>query len=145
MSKFNNNMTSLINSLTGAATVHKETGAITFETPKDFFPKGITQDSLNLHVNFINNAGVAMEAAVSELAITNYPEAKLTKWDGELDLGCLTLNAGIQLQEELEGQDPMFGITQSFTDYRFSDDLNTWYGDFAEANRTRAAALFAND
>lgn len=145
MSKFNNNMTSLINSLTGAATVHKETGAISFEAPKDFFPKGITQDSLDLHVGFINNAGVAMEAAVSELAISNYPDSKLLKWDGELNLGSLTLSAGIQLQEELEGQDPMYGITQSFTDYRFSDELQNWYGEFADANKSRAAALFAND
>ena len=145
MSKFNNNMSALISSLTGAATVHKETGAISFEQPKDFFPKGITSDSLNLHVNFINQASVAMEGAVSELAIQHYPDAKLDKWDGSLDLGCLTLSAGIQLQEQLEGQDTIYGTTQSFVDYQFQEELNNWYGEFAATNKVRAAALFAND
>lgn len=146
MSKFNTQMSDAIAALVGSSTTHKETGTITFTVPENFYPEGITPETLSQHVDFINSSSVAVEAAVSQLAAESYPDSKKTHWDGELQLTeNVKLSAGIQLQEKLEDQDPMFGITECFVDYHYNDDLTNWYADFAETNKARAAALFAEE
>lgn len=139
-------MTASIESLVSGATVHKETGTTTLVADKDFFPEGITPESLDNHVNFINRSSVAVEAAVNQLAADNYADSKREKWDGELKLtDSITLSAAVQLRETLDGQDPQFGVTECFVDYAYEQELNDWYGEFSAMNKERAAKLFAED
>lgn len=140
MSDLNKLMKKRVNGLVESAEVHKETGAVIFKTPE--FPKGITNDSLNQHVDFINQMSVASDLALGQISNTQYPDSKQTKWTSELQLvDGLKISSGYQVQEVV-GEETLYGIGETFVDYTYSEELSNFHTEFAQINADRAAELF---
>ena len=122
------------------ATIHKDTHHVAFTVPT--LPKGITAESLTLHNDFINQVSVATEAALSEIAITQYPDTKVTDWDGELNLiPGIDITATVMLKTTV-GEESMYGITDLCVDHTFNEELSIWYDEFQDVNQERAKKLF---
>ena len=140
MSDLNKMLRASVKTAVESAEVHKETGAVVFKAPE--FPKGITPASLKDHVDFINQTSVVTGAALSEIALDNYPESKMEKWTGELDLvDGLTISSGYQVREVV-GDDTAYGVSEVFVDYDYGQALSDWHTEFAQVNADRAADLF---
>lgn len=122
------------------ATIHKDTHHVSFAVPE--MPKGITPESLNAHEKYVNEISVAARAALSEIAVAQYPETNVLDWDGELKL-CdgITITANTSLKTVV-GEETMYGVTDMSVDHLFSDELTGWYDNFQSANVERAKKLF---
>lgn len=137
---FGKSIEKVVNQLVANAEIHNETHHIAFKTPD--LPKGITEQSLENHVNFLNNTQLAVEVATNQIAAEQYPETKHEAWDSRLDLyGIATVASDVRLREEVEGQ-ASFGISTSSLCHPFSDEATNWYGDWVATNAARAEALF---
>lgn len=137
---FAKTMESSIAELVKNATIHKDTHHVAFATPT--LPKGITAESLTLHNDFVNQVSVAAEAALSEIAIAQYPDTKVTDWDGELSLvPGIDITATAMLKTTV-GEETMYGITDLCVDHVFNEELSSWYGEFQGVNQDRVKKLF---
>lgn len=129
-----------VKELVDNAEVHKDTRHITFKTPASLTEKKL--DQMKESVELINGWGLAVEAATTEIAHTQFPDTKLESWDGRLSLfDGLTMNADVRLKEVV-GEETIFGGSQLFIDHPHSQDMVDWYSNFTEKNVERAKKLF---
>lgn len=129
-----------VKELVEGAEIHKDTHHIAFKPIA--FPKGITEDTLRSHVDFINGEGLAVEAATFQIAQEQFPETKQEHWDGRLQLfDGLTFNSDTRLREVV-GEDTFYGTTQTFIDHPHSQEMVDWYTTFRDTNAERAKKLF---
>lgn len=137
---FAKSMDSSIAELVKNATIHKDTHHVAFTVPT--LPKGITAESLTLHNDFVNQVSVATEAALSEIAIGQYPDTKVTDWDGELSLvPGIDITATVMLKTTV-GEDTMYGTSDLCVDHTFNEELSVWYDEFLDVNQERVKKLF---
>lgn len=140
MSDLNKLMKKSVAGLVKDAEVHKETGVVVFKAPE--LPKGITSDSLGQHVNFINQMSVASDLALGQISNEQYPDSKQAKWTSELQLvDGLKISSGYQVQEVV-GEETLYGISETFVDYNYGEELSAFHSEFAQINADRAAELF---
>lgn len=133
-------MDAQVKELVENAEVHKDTHHISFKQPT--LPKGITVDSLETHVNYINQTGLAVEAATTQISHDLFAETKHEHWDGRLELfSGLTFNADSHLREVV-GEETLFGGSQLFVDHPHSQEMVDWYSNFSTVNAERAKKLF---
>jgi hypothetical protein len=122
------------------AEIHADTHHIGFKTPT--LPKGISTESLQSHVDYINQTSLAVEAATSQIAHEQFPETKHESWDGRLELfPGLTFNSDTHLREVV-GDATIFGGTQTFVDHPHSQEMVDWYSAFRDRNNELATKLF---
>lgn len=126
--------------LVKGAEIHKETHHIKFGTPA--MPEGVTNESLKTHVDFINQTGLAVEAATFQIAQDQFPETKQEAWDGRLEMfEGLTFNSDVRLREVV-GEETLYGTTQTFIDHPHSQEMVDWYSSFRDRNVELATNLF---
>lgn len=133
-------MDAQVEQLVKGAEIHKETHHIKYG-PVDM-PEGVTTESLQTHVNFINQTGLAVEAATFQIAQQQFPETKQEAWDGRLELfEGLTVNSDVRLREVV-GEETLYGTTQTFIDHPHSQEMVDWYSTFRDRNVELATNLF---
>lgn len=138
---FNEIMESSVATYVANASVNQQTGHATFAAPE--FPEGISQDSLNLHVGFINNTTAQVEAATAQIARTVYAaDNNITNVSGTLDLGCLQIQAQHVLKQEM-GDTTLYGQSVTAVDYIYGDELSAYRDQFALSASEEAAKLFS--
>lgn len=126
--------------LVKGAEVHKETHHISYQAPT--LPEDLSIDTLKKAVNFINQTGLAVDAATVQIGIEQYPETKQESWDGRLALfEGLTFNSDVRLREVV-GEETIYGATQTFIDHPHSQEMVDWYSSFRDVNIERATKLF---
>ncbi len=137
---FAKTMDSTIAQLVKDATIHKDTHHV--ELKLSSLPKGITEDSLTLHQDFVNQISVATEAALTEIAVNQYPETKVLDWDAELNLvPGINITATTNLKTCV-GEETMYGISDLSVDHMYNEELSLWYDNFQNVNQERAKKLF---
>jgi len=131
------------------AEIHKETHHISYKLPASLTEKKeLKFDSevavVEHAVDLINGYGLAVEAATTEIAHTQFPETKHESWDGRLEFyQGLTFNSDARLREVV-GEDTLYGTTQTFIDHPHNQDMVNWYAEFRDVNVARATKLFDN-
>ena len=126
--------------LVKGAEIHKETHHIKFS--ETALPEGVTTESLQTHVDFINRTGLAVEAATFQIAQEQFPETKQEAWDGRLEMfPGLTFNSDVRLREVV-GEETLYGTTQTFIDHPHSQEMVDWYSSFRDRNVELATNLF---
>lgn len=129
------------------AEIHKDTHHISFKVPESLTEKkelkfGSEVEVVEHAVGLINGYGLAVEAATTEIAHSQFPETKQEIWDGRMSLfDGLTMNADVRLKEVI-GEDTIYGGSSLFIDHPHTQEMVDWYSTFAETNATRAKKLF---
>jgi len=139
---FDEYMDDAISSLVGSADVNNTTIHAVLNIPEANYPNGITQESLGVHVNFINNASVQATAATAQLARTAHEaDNSITSFDSTLNLGAFTVNTQHILKQDL-GDTSLYGQSTTAVDYQFSEDLNAYQDQMTNSNAELAAKYF---
>lgn len=124
-------------------TYEKTTNHATFDSSKLVLPEGVTEKSMQTHVEFINNTGGQVRGAVAEIARTQYADnKKLTTVDGTLSWGGVTWNSQHNLSQKA-GDDTLYGHSTTATDYQHSADFTDWTTSQDKANIELATKLFS--
>lgn len=120
----------------------KVTNHAVFDKDKVELPKGVTLESMETHVNFLNDLTAQTETAVSQIARTEFGNNdKLTTVDGTLDFGFFSINSQHHLQQQV-GDEHLYGQSTTAIDYVHSDEQAQWVADQRQASLTEAAKLF---
>lgn len=126
--------------LVKGAEIHKETHHIKFAPVT--MPEGVTTETLQAHVNFINQTGLAVEAATFQIGQDQFADTKQETWDGRLEMfEGLTFNSDVRLREVI-GEETLYGTTQTFIDHPHTQEMVDWYSSFHDRNVELATALF---
>lgn len=124
------------------AEVIVDTQVVNFK-PK--FGDGVTQESLDKHVDFINRQGAIVHAGTSNIGFEHFEQVGDKEWTGVMDLGALQITAHTSVRDTVDADNHMFGNADLFFDYRHSDDLNAWYDSFVEKDHDRCSKLFEEE
>lgn len=143
----NNEYAKLMNAgtknLVDNATFHKATATVTFDASKLELPKGITADSLQTHVTFINDTSGQLRNAVAEIARSEHAKNdKLTTLDGALDFGGVTWNSAHHLKQNLGEDNFIYGGSTTTIAYAHSQDHADYLADQDKVNVDMATKLF---
>ncbi|QDJ97408.1 hypothetical protein D9_0078 [Aeromonas phage D9] len=129
-------------SLVKGADIHNATHTIKFKAEDLTMPKGVTAESLDLHMNFINQSSEQVSAAVMDIAQDRYEDTKHLAWDGVLEVTPgLTLTGFANLREEVDGE-AVFGSMSSLVDYNYGTELTDWITSNQELMAEKAKKLF---
>ena len=122
-----------------AAEVHIDTQVVNL---KPVFDNGITQESLNKHVDFINRQGAIVHAVTSNVGYSNFEKVGAKEWTGTMDLGDVQITAHTNVRDDVDQDNVIYGVGDMFFDFKHSEDLSSWYDSFIEADHNRCSALF---
>lgn len=121
---------------------NKSTNHVTFKADAIEFPKGITPDSLNEHVNFVNNLSAQVEVATGQLARDRWNDNnELTTVDATLNFGGVTINSQHHLKQQV-GDDHLYGQATTAVDYTHSAEAAEWLQTQRTASQEAATKLF---
>lgn len=124
-------------------TYQKENNHATFDASKLIIPEGITEESMQTHVTFINNTGGMVREATAQLARDQHKEnKKVTVVDATLSWGGVTWNSQHNLSQKA-GEDHLYGHSVTTTDYAHSAELSQWNNDQDKINVDLATKLFS--
>lgn len=128
------------------ADIHNETHTVKFAIPEGdgFFPKGITPESLDQHLSFVNNTSAAVSTALGIIATDQerFNETKSEKWDGSLDVGnSLTMTSLVQLRDVV-ADEPVYGVSSTLVDHHYSEELRDYMTSWQSDLSDKAAKLF---
>jgi len=140
---FDEMMEAGITNLFDTAEVSDVSAHATLSLPAELYPEGITEQSLDNHISFINNVSSQVGAVAAQLGRQAYEANNdITNFDATLKLGDqLTINAQHVMVQDL-GDSQLYGQSTIATDFGMSDDLNAWNDQMQVANAEAAAKLF---
>lgn len=137
---FNKGMNELVNELVENAEVFKETKTINYKLPK--LEEGITEESITKHNDFQNRLTLAAEEATRQIGAREYPESKITEWNGSLNIfGSSTVNTNVILHEE-RGEADFYGESSTIVDHFYGDALTNWRTEHQSAFETKVKGMF---
>lgn len=140
---FEEQMNKAVELLKKDAEFNKATGHVTFSPKSLSLPKGVTEESMTQHVNFLNDLTGQVEVATAQLAQDYYGEDNnLTTLDGGLNWGGMQLNSQHHLKQQV-GDEWLYGNSTTAIDYVHSDESAEWLNTQREANKTLAKNLFS--
>lgn len=120
----------------------KVTNHATFDPAKLEMPEGITTESIQAHVGWINELSSATEQATAIVAQTAYADNnKLTTVDASLNLDAFTINSQFHLSQQV-GEEHIYGQSMTEVMYIHSEELANWTDMNRTANQEAAAKLF---
>jgi len=120
----------------------KATNHITFGLDAVTLPEGITQESMQQHVDFINNTASAVEVANAQLARLEHAQNdKLTTTSASFGFGGFNITSEHRLQQQVD-ESYIYGQSTTTIDYVHSAEAAAWYADQRDASITQATALF---
>ena len=145
----NNEYTKLMgNGVTSLVENHdynKATNHVTFDQKKaiESMPKGVTPESLQTHVTYINNTSGQVREATAQIARTQYAENdKLTNVDGTLEIGGVVFNSQHHLKQSIGEDAHLFGHSTTQVSYQHSTDHADWLAEHDKINIDLATKLF---
>lgn len=122
---------------------NKATNHVTFDPAKLEMPKGVTPESLQTHVNYINNTSGQVREATAQIARTQYAEnPKLTNVDGTLEIGGVVFNSQHHLKQSIGEDAYLFGHSTTQVSYQHSADHADWLSEHDQINIDLATKLF---
>lgn len=123
---------------------NKASNHVTFDAAKVEFPENITTESLQQHVEFINNTSGQVREAVAQIARTQHADnSKLTTVDGTLELGGVVFNSQHHLRNQIGEDTYMYGHSTSQTTYHHSSEHANWMAEQDQVNVDLATKLFS--
>lgn len=123
---------------------NKATNHVTFDAAKVELPENITLESLQSHVNFINDTSGQVREATAQIARTAYADNnKLTTVDGTLDLGGVLFNSQHHLRSQIADETYMYGHSTTQVSYHHSQDHADWMAEQDKVNVDMATKLFS--
>lgn len=139
---FDEVMESGVTNLVNSADVNSVSGHATFAVTPELFNNDVTQESLGVHINFLNNLTAQAEQATATISRTAFEENNdLVSMDSTLDLGYLQIQSQHFLKQDV-GDNTLYGQAITTIDYNYSEDLNNYRDQMAGANSELAAKLF---
>lgn len=120
----------------------KATNHVTFDADKLEKPEGVTQDTIQTHVDWFNDLAAQAEQATAQIARTQFESNdKLTTLDGTLNMGAFTINSQHHLRQQV-GEEFVFGNSTTAVDYVHSTEQAAWLDTQRTADRDLATKLF---
>jgi hypothetical protein len=120
----------------------KGTGHVTYAADKLELPEGITGDSMQLHVGYINDLSAMTEEATAQYARTAHEEnEKLTSLDSTLTFGGFAINSQHHLQQRV-GDEYLYGLSTTAVDYVHNENQTGWLEQQRQSNVDLATKLF---
>lgn len=141
---FTKHMNTLATQLTESADINSQTNTINFSLEKVTLPKGVTPESLGVHVEFINDMAAVTESATADIARTMFKDNdKLTTVDSALTI-CdgLTIRSQHHLQQNLGEETFLYGESTSVVSFMGNEEQSKWLADVQQHNKELARALF---
>lgn len=133
----------LIANLKDNHTYNKATNVVVYDVEKLEMPEGISQESVQNHVNYFNQMSGAVEVATAELARDFYKENdKLNILEGTVGFGGVMFNTEHTLMSEV-GDDKLYGASTTMTDFTHSQEASDWLAEQRETNESLARKLFS--
>lgn len=121
---------------------NKSTNHATFDAKELQLPEGVTKESLEQHVEAINNLSAQVEAATQQIAHQQFEHNdQLTTIDGTLNLGSMTINSQYYLKQQV-GEEALFGQATTAVDYMHTAEQAEWLQNQRTSSQELAAALF---
>jgi hypothetical protein len=133
-----------VDSLVENHNYNKATNHVTFDAEKVELPKGITPESLQAHVGFINNTSGQVREATAVIARNEYANNnKLTTVDGTLDLHGVVFNSQHHLKQTIGEDAHLYGHSTTQVTYHHSEDHANWMAEQDRVNVDMATKLFS--
>ena len=131
-----------VTALVAGADVNNITSHATFQAGPEIFNDEVTQDSLGVHLNFLNNLVAQSEQATAQLSRAAFDENnENTSFDSTLDLGYAQIQSQHFLKQDV-GDNTLYGQSVTSIDYNYTDDLNNYREQMSNSNSEAAAKLF---
>lgn len=119
------------------------TGHSTFDASKLDLPKGITGESMELHVGYINDLSAQVEVATAQQAHKVYADNdKMTSLDSTLTFGGFTINSQHHLKQSV-GDEYLYGLSTTAIDYTHTPNQTQYLEEQRSANVDLATKLFS--
>lgn len=132
----------LVKNLTKNHEYNKATNVVMFDAEKLEMPEGITGESMEAHVNFMNQVSGAMEVATAEIARDLYAENdKINNVEGTLSIPGVTFNTEHILRSEV-GDESLYGASTTMTDFVHTQEASDWLAEQRASNESLASKLF---
>jgi len=123
---------------------NKGSNHVTFDASKVEFPENVTVESLQTHVNFLNDTSGQVREAVAQIARKQYEENnKISTVDGTLELGGVIINSQHHLRNQIADDVYIYGHSTTQTTYQHSGDHATWMAEQDQVNVDMATKLFS--
>lgn len=120
----------------------KATNVIMFDAEKLDMPEGVTTDSIQTHVNYLNQVSGAMEVATAEITRGLYEDNdKINNVEGTMTLPGVVFNTEHTLRTEV-GEEHLYGASTTITDFVHTEDASDWLAAQRESNESLARKLF---
>lgn len=120
----------------------KATNVAIFDASKIPLPKGITNESIPLHVNFFNSLTGAAEEATAQITRDLWEKNNdHLNTDGTLQFDGLHFNTSHVLKQQV-GDADLFGASTSILDFQFTQECSDWLAQSRSTNEELAASLF---
>lgn len=122
----------------------KGTNHVTFDPAKVQFPEGVTSESLQTHVTFINDTTTQVREAVAQIARNEFKNNdKLTTLDGTLDVGGVIFNSQHHLKQSVGEENWLYGLSTTQVTYHHSQDNADYMASRDKVNIEMATQLFS--
>lgn len=141
---FTKHMATLTTELTASAEINTQTNTVNFSIEKVTMPKGVTPESLGVHVNFINDMAAVTESATADIARTMFKDNdSLTTVDSTLAI-CegLTIRSQHHLKQSLGEDTFLFGESTTVVGFVGNEDQAKWLSETQEHSKELARKLF---
>ncbi|BAW98394.1 phage protein [Vibrio phage pTD1] len=140
--KYDELQANLVKSLTKNHEYNKGTNVVVFDSEKLEMPEGITGESMEAHVNFMNQVSGAVEVATAEITRNLYAENdKINNVEGTLTIPGVTFNSEHILRSEV-GDESLYGASTTMTDFIHTQEASDWLAEQRATNETLASKLF---
>ncbi|AGB07138.1 hypothetical protein [Vibrio phage VP4B] len=132
----------LVKNLTKNHEYNKGTNVVVFDADKLEMPEGITGESMEAHVNFMNQVSGAVEVATAEITRELYAENdKINNVEGTLSIPGVVFNTEHTLRAEV-GEEALYGGSTTMTDFIHTQEASDWLAEQRASNETLASKLF---
>lgn len=116
---------------------------IVYDASKVVFPEGVTSESLQTHVNFINDTSGQVRQATAEIARNQFENnPKLTTVDGKLDIGGVIINSQHHLRQTIGEEAYLYGHSTTQVTYHHTQEHADLLAEQDKTNIELATALF---
>lgn len=120
----------------------KSTGHVTYSAADVALPDGVTQESLEQHIEVINNLSAQVEVATQQIAHREYElNNKLTTVDGGLKMGSMAINSQYHLKQQV-GDEFLYGQATTAVDYMHTAEQAEYLQTNRASSQDLAAKLF---
>ncbi|UVD32201.1 hypothetical protein [Vibrio phage phiKT1028] len=133
----------LVKSMTENGEYNKGTNVVVFDADKLEMPKGITSESIESHVNYLNQVSGAVEVATANMARDLHKDnEELNNLEGTLSIPGVTFNSEHTLRTEI-GEETLYGGSTTITDFVHTEEAADWLAEQRASNETLARKLFS--